>query len=270
MPMEYSRSLSTEAARPDFAAFAAGVRTRLAQHHALPPDAVHGVARLGRLVYVLRTRQHWSVEALATRTGLSWLWLALLEQGMLLPHELTTEAVHQLGRAFPLQHGGADPAALFHALAEDLQHLHWPAGEAPAPRDAQAPGRPPLGSRLVHWLTPIWEPLLAGQLVTAAAETPEQTQVFTTVEGEMRLTCEWHAASGERPALLRLAWHADLTGVWDFWVRFTRPDDPTVVLAVIPLGRALAGEEVWAAPALGFDPTRDPWAVTLGREAAAP
>src|SRR5215470_5176112 len=100
--MANSRSVSAEAARPDFAAFEAGVRARLAQHRALPPDIVQGVARLGRLVHVLRTKQHWSLQTLATQTGLPWLWLALLEQGMLLPDELTPEDLHQLGRTFPL------------------------------------------------------------------------------------------------------------------------------------------------------------------------
>jgi RNA polymerase sigma factor (sigma-70 family) len=125
-PMKNSCSLSADAAYPDFAAFEAGVRARLAQHRALPPDAVQVIERLGRLVHVLRTKQHWSLEALVTRTGLSWLWLALLEQGMLLPAELTTETLHQLGRAFPLKHGGPDPAALFSTLAETLRQLPFP------------------------------------------------------------------------------------------------------------------------------------------------
>src|SRR6266511_3654432 len=80
----------------DFSAFDAAVRTRVPQRQTLPLTALQGLTRFGRLVQTLRTKQQWSLQALAAQTGLPWLWLALLEQGMLLPTDLTLEAVQQL------------------------------------------------------------------------------------------------------------------------------------------------------------------------------
>jgi hypothetical protein len=269
--MENSRSLSADAAYPDFVAFEAGVRARLAQHRALPPDAVQGVERLGRLVHILRAKQHWSLEALATRTGLPWFWLALLEQGMLLPAELTTETLHQLGRAFPLKHGGADPAALFSTLAATLRQL-------PFPQDVVVAASPPaaarphqekplaalqtLGGGLVRWLSPLWHPPLAGELSTAA-DTAAQVHTFYRDEDEIRVTCEWRAAVTDQPAILRIAWQASLSCQGELWVQLRRRDDPAMRLTELVLGSALEGERVWSAHTLGFDPSRIPWAMRL-------
>jgi hypothetical protein len=77
------------------------------------------------------------------------------------------------------------------------------------------------------------------------------------------VTCKWWGAAQGQPAAFRIAWHADFTLAGDFWVRFTWPNDATVVLAEVPLGSALAGEKVLSTQELGFDPTREPWAVVL-------
>jgi hypothetical protein len=63
--------------------------------------------------------------------------------------------------------------------------------------------------------------------------------------------------------MLLITWHADVSLVGEFWVRFTRLEDVTVVLAEVPLGSGLAGEKVFAMQDLGFDPTREPWALIL-------
>jgi RNA polymerase sigma factor (sigma-70 family) len=247
----------------------------------LPPEDVQGLERLGRWVQVLRTRHHWSLSTLATQTGLPWVSLALLEQGMLLPAERTPEVLHQLGQAFPLQHAGPTPAGLFRTLALCLCDLRLPPEEAPATSAAhlaptpQAPAipplwpgprqtatRPPLHERLVRWISPLWHPPMAGVSVTAAAP-PTQTQTFYPDEGDIQVTCTWWGAEPGQPAALRLAWRADIAQAGEFWVRFTRPEDATVVLAEVSLGSALAGEAVFAAQELGFDPTRQPWALTF-------
>jgi transcriptional regulator with XRE-family HTH domain len=264
-PREHNGTIHPETAQPDFAAFAAAVRTRVAQRQTLPPAAIEGVTRIGRLVQTLRTKQHWSLQTLAAQTGLSWVWLALLEQGMLLPTELTPEAVHKLGQVFPSQNSVARPEVLFHTLAEDLLHAQVPPDEVEQPHGQADAARSTLRDHLeglIHWVSELWCPPLAGAIVTAA-ETPAQEHVFYLDEGSIRLTCAWWAAEQGRPAALRIAWHADLTLAGDFWARFTRPDDATAVLAEVLLGSALAGEEVLSTPELGFDPTREPWAVTL-------
>ena len=131
--MENRHSPHTDSAQPDFTAFEAAVRERLPQRTTVPTAALEGVTRLGRLVQTLRAKQHWSLQALAAQTGLSWLWLALLEQGMLLPTELTPEVVQKLGQAFPARHAVAQPDVLFHTLVEDLLHLQVSPPEAEQP-----------------------------------------------------------------------------------------------------------------------------------------
>jgi transcriptional regulator with XRE-family HTH domain len=131
--MEKNNAISSDTTRHDFVAFEAGVRQRLAQRSTLSPDRLHGVERLGRLVHVLRLKQHWSLEALAVRAGLPWLWLALLEQGVLLPTELTPERVTKLGQVFPLHQEGPDPVVLFRSLVEDLADLRLEDQETLAP-----------------------------------------------------------------------------------------------------------------------------------------
>jgi anti-sigma factor RsiW len=139
----------------------------------------------------------------------------------------------------------------------------------PRPETRQEAARPTLHDRfvgVVHWLSPLCQPLLAGEPATAA-DTPTQEYSFYLEEGTIRLTLAWWAATPGQPAALRIAWHVDTPTAADFWVRFTRREDPTVVLGQVPLGSAAAGEEVFSAQELGFDPTREPWAfIVLQRE----
>ena len=150
---------------------------------------------------------------------------------------------------------------LTYDVAQVRARVSLPVQEAPTPH-APADTAPSLRTRLVRWLSPLWQPPLAGELVTAA-DTATQEEVFALDEGAVRLTCRWWAASQGQPASLWIAWYADLTISADLWVRFTRRDDPSVVLAEKPLGEALTGEIDWSADDLGFDPTRTPWALTL-------
>jgi len=163
---------------------------------------------------------------------------------------------------------------LYHTWGHEAQaEACWQASDA-LRREPQRAVPPPshaagLRERLVHWISALWQPLWAGEPVTAA-DIPAQEQVFAFDEGEIRLTCEWRAAYQHQPALLRLTWQANLPVPTDIWVRFAQPDDPTVVLTEVQLGQALAGEAVWTAPELGFDPTREPWALIIVlREPAA-
>lgn len=132
------------------------------------------------------------------------------------------------------------------------------AAESPTPRD-----------RLVRWLSPPWRPAWAGEMVTAA-DVSAQEHVFSLDDGEIQVTCRWQAAYRNLPATLRVAWHAHLSIPGDFWVRFTHPDDPTRPPVELRLGQTLAGEEEFTAETLGFDPTRDPWALAILLKAPGP
>lgn len=124
--MDNITPLRKELSMPDFDAFAAATRVRLPQMHALPANAVAGVQRIGRLVHVLRVRNGWTLQDLATKTGVPWLWLVLLEQGVLLPSELADDALEKLGHVFPTQRHMPNPGALFRTIAQHLQWLRLP------------------------------------------------------------------------------------------------------------------------------------------------
>jgi len=263
--MENRHFYSPDSSQADFSAYDAAVRTRVPQHQTLPPAALQGLTRLGRLVQTLRTKQRWSLEALATQTGLPWLWLALLEQGMLLPTELQPEVVQKLGQAFAARQAAAQPDVLFHTLVEDLLHLQVPLLEAEQPHNHTVTTRPTLRDHvegLVRWISELWVPPLAGEPATAA-DIPPQEKTFYLDEGTLHVICQWWPAAPGQSAGLLVHWHADLTLAGDLWVRFTRPDDAAVVLAERPLGNALDAEAAFSAQELGFDPTREPWALAL-------
>jgi hypothetical protein len=128
---------------------------------------------------------------------------------------------------------------------------------------------PTLRDRLVHWLSPPWQPTWAGEVVTAA-DVSAQEHVFSLDDGEIQVTCGWRAAYGNLPATLRVAWQAHLSIPGDFWVRFTHPNDPERPAVELRLGNTLAGEEEFTAETLGFDPTREPWALALLLKAPEP
>ena len=134
-----------------------------------------------------------------------------------------------------------------------------------APRDTPPQPRTPWTAEpreRVSVMSLPWRPLWAGEPVTAA-DIPVQEQVFTFDEGTIRVTCEWRAAYQHQPAFLRLIWQASLSLPTDIWARFTRPDDPTVVLTEIELGTNFAGTAACTVSDLGFDPRREPWALVL-------
>lgn len=125
-----------------------------------------------------------------------------------------------------------------------------------------AAASPTLRDRLVRWLSPPWQPAWAGAMVTAA-DVATQEHVFALDDGDIQVTCGWRAAYGHLPATLRVTWQAHLTLPGDFWVRFTHPTDPTRPPVEVRLGNTVAGEEEFTAETLGFDPTREPWALAI-------
>jgi hypothetical protein len=87
---------------------------------------------------------------------------------------------------------------------------------------------------------------------------------------QLPCTIAWRAAYRNLPATLRVTWQARLSIPGAFWVRFIRPSDPTRSPVEVRLGNTLAGEEEFTAETLGFDPTRDPWALAILVKAPEP
>ena len=122
--------------------------------------------------------------------------------------------------------------------------------------------KPALPERLVQWLASFWEPLWAGQPVTAA-EIPPQTQTFTAEQGHIRLTCSWKAEYRAEPAYIHVVWQMQMCRASELWLRFVEPETQALRYETC-LGAAQAGEERIARADLGFDPSCDRWAIALG------
>jgi hypothetical protein len=143
-----------------------------------------------------------------------------------------------------------------------VRHTRAPRGFHARVMARIAAASPAFRDRLVRWISPPWHPAWAGEVVTAA-DVSAQEQVFSLDDGEIQVTCGWRSAYRGLPATLRVSWQAHLSIPGDFWVRFTHPNDPARPPVEVRLGNTLAGEEEFTAEALGFDPTREPWAVAI-------
>ena len=138
--------------------------------------------------------------------------------------------------------------------------------EAPEPQTLLQPApRRALRTRVGDFLSAFWSPPLAGELgLNTATSTTAQEADFDLDEGSIHVICRWWAASHEQPATLLLVWDAHSTFSGNLWACFSRRDDPQhAVLAEKPLGTEVKGEAGWSADELGFDPSSEPWALTL-------
>ncbi len=127
----------------------------------------------------------------------------------------------------------------------------------------ERPGEGPVSviDALASWISRPWEPRWAGQPVTAS-DIPEQEHSFRMDDGEIRLSCNWREAHGEYPAYIRVAWEADIMSPSNIEARFTEPETRKI-RAQVRLGTHLAGERTFTSDDLGFDPSRERWAVAV-------
>ena len=115
---------------------------------------------------------------------------------------------------------------------------------------------------LIEWASPLWEPLLAGQPVTAADLT-EQSRQFEMDYGEyINISCFWQGHDKESEPHVRLTWRANLISPSNLWVRFVDPETQ-ITHSEFPLGQQLEGEARFDQSGLGFDPAAQKWAVSI-------
>src|SRR4030095_1459076 len=82
-----------------------------------------------------------------------------------------------------------------------VRHTQAPQGFHARVMARVAAERLPFRDCLVRWLSPPWQPVWAGELVTAA-DVAAQEHVFALDDGEIQVTCGWQAAYGHLPATL--------------------------------------------------------------------
>jgi hypothetical protein len=124
--------------------------------------------------------------------------------------------------------------------------------------------RPTLRDRLVRSLSELWQPTGAGALrLVTALDTEPQENVFQLDEGDIRVTCHWWIPQQDQPGMLHVTWQAHVALPVEFWIRFTRPADPSSVLGEVRLGSFSEGDQGFTAEMLGFDPAREPWACAI-------
>lgn len=114
---------------------------------------------------------------------------------------------------------------------------------------------------LVAWASPQWQPLYAGEAVTAA-DVEEQSTTFEMDYGEyINLSCHWHDEKEGQPCI-ELSWQANLLEPSSLWVRFIDPGS-SAVLSEILLGNELEGRKSIKMDELDFNPATDKWAIAI-------
>jgi len=111
-------------------------------------------------------------------------------------------------------------------------------------------------------VTTLWQPQWAGQLVPAA-DIPAQEHLFAFDEGAIKLTCVWQPQHRKKPAFIGLTWSADLKIRSALSALFIRLDDPHNAQVEVSLGNELRGGKIITSDELGFDPSRDRWAIAM-------
>ena len=114
---------------------------------------------------------------------------------------------------------------------------------------------------LVAWASPLWQPLYAGEAVTAA-DVEEQSTTFEMDYGEyINLSCHWRDEKEGQPCI-ELSWQANLLEPSRLWARFINPVS-SAVLSEILLGAELEGRKSFQMDELDFNPATDKWAIAI-------
>ncbi len=123
----------------------------------------------------------------------------------------------------------------------------------------------PLISRIkdeiIQWISSSWEPLWAGEPVTAM-DIPPREKSFILDDGEIHVTCSWEGEFRNEPAYIRLEWKAFLSTESLLWVRFSDPDTREWLHEAC-LGEEPAGVEDFTSDELNFDPSTRRWEISL-------
>lgn len=116
-------------------------------------------------------------------------------------------------------------------------------------------------AQLLSSVSEFWQPPLAGAMVTAA-DISEQTHSFQVPEGDIDLVCSWRAQYGTTPAHIHLEWSANLVAARELWAFFFDPVSKEPLVEIL-LKNSFEGHKDINSEDLGFDPSEEPWGISI-------
>jgi hypothetical protein len=116
-------------------------------------------------------------------------------------------------------------------------------------------------SRVVKWLSPLWEPQWAGQFV-GAADIPKQVHTFYSGINTITITCSWQPQSGEVSACLELVWSIEPPLEGHVRCQFVDPETQNLFTEV-DLSNYAEGGMYLTGDSLGFNPVTERWGVQV-------
>jgi hypothetical protein len=122
----------------------------------------------------------------------------------------------------------------------------------------------PLDTRIKRWASQLWQPLWTGKVMTAASELPEQKNVFFLNDANIQINCSWNSKSIDHSAYLLISWSADIETPCQLSAKFvdvaTKKLFSELYLGCLP---PMVGEITFSNDTLGFDPTKEQWAISI-------
>ncbi len=115
--------------------------------------------------------------------------------------------------------------------------------------------------RLIKWMSPVWEPQWAG-VHAGAGDIPEQKHRFRMKDGEIEISCLWKSAYKKTPAYIQITWAATISTDAELWLCFVSSETGDF-LSEVCLGTHLEGGKILTEKTLGFDPSKEKWAVSV-------
>ncbi len=124
----------------------------------------------------------------------------------------------------------------------------------------------PVAGKCMTWASDLWEPQWF-DTHAAAADVPKQTHVFSTHNGDIRLSVYWQGQNADQAAFLSLTWNVEESGHGgvrnrEFRFRLVNPATRSI-RCEISTGTSLSGEKNMTGTELGFDPSYERWAVAV-------
>ncbi len=114
---------------------------------------------------------------------------------------------------------------------------------------------------MVAWASPLWQPLYAGEAVTAADIEPQSIRFEMDYGEYINLSCYWQEEKEGQP-YVDLSWQANLLQPSKLWARFIDPDSSNILTEIL-LGSDLEGKIRISSNELSFNPTADKWAIAI-------